>query len=68
MNSIFVQRISRGLTADTVEQFYSNLSKLIQPEYVDDMYTQTLSVLNELNYTTEKLMFELMQPCQVVFM
>lgn len=46
--------------------FLSNLSKLVQPEYVDDMHTQPLTVLTELNYTTEKLMFELMQPCDIM--
>lgn len=30
------------------------------------MYTQTLAILTELNYTTEKLMFELMQPCSLM--
>lgn len=63
---ICVSRVSRGLTEELVEQFYSNLSKLVQPEYVDDMFTQTLAILTELNYTTETLMFELMQPCSVM--
>ncbi|XP_037049613.1 pickpocket protein 11-like [Bradysia coprophila] len=30
------------------------------------MYSQILANLTELNYTTEKLMFELMQPCSVM--
>lgn len=63
---IWFLRISRGLTKERVEYFFSNLSKLVQPEYVDEMFTQTLNILTELNYTTEKLMFELMQPCNVM--
>lgn len=59
-------RVSRGLPGELVQQFFSNLSKLVQPEYVDDIYTQILTNLTELNYTTEKLMFEVMQPCSIM--
>ncbi|KAJ6642565.1 Pickpocket protein 28 [Pseudolycoriella hygida] len=52
----FIEKlVLRGLTEERVEQFFSNLSKLVQPEYVDDVFPQTLTILKELNYTTEKL-------------
>lgn len=51
-----------------MNNFLSNLSRLIDPQIqaTDDVHTQTLNVLKMLNYSTEKLMFELMQPCSTM--
>lgn len=39
------------------------MAKLITPEYIDALYLKTYQILEEMGYTTNKLMLELMQPC-----
>lgn len=49
---------------DTVQMFFENLSKLVVPEYIDDAYVRIWEALDIMNYTTERLMFEVMRPCR----
>lgn len=57
------KRISKGLRPDRVDLFLSQLSKLVVAEYVDDPFEKTHALLLQMNYTSERLMFEMMQPC-----
>lgn len=54
---------SNGIPANEIEYFLRNLSKLVQPEYVNDTFENTYRVLDELGYKTDTLMKEVMQPC-----
>lgn len=58
------RRISKGLAKESVLEFLENLAKLITPEYIDALYLKTYQILEEMGYTTDRLMFELMQPCE----
>lgn len=49
---------------DRIQLFLKQLSKLVVPEYISEQFNKTHEVLSELNYTTERLMFEVMQPCR----
>lgn len=51
------------MAKENVQEFLENLAKLITPEYIDALYLKTYQILEEMGYTTDKLMFELMQPC-----
>lgn len=59
----FLDRIEKGLVRESVIEFLENLAKLITPEYIDALYLKTFQHLEEMGYTTDRLMFELMQPC-----
>lgn len=61
--STLIYRIEKGLEKEGVLEFLENLAKLITPEYIDALYLKTYQILEEMGYTTDKLMFELMQPC-----
>lgn len=52
-----------GLNRSRVTNFLSQLSKLVEPEYIEDAFDEILDSLNEANYTSERLMFEVMRPC-----
>ncbi|XP_037044653.1 sodium channel protein Nach-like [Bradysia coprophila] len=58
--------IEKGLEKEGVLEFLENLAKLITPEYIDALYLKTYQILEEMGYTTDKLMFELMQPCNLM--
>lgn len=60
---IYHFRIERGLKKESIIEFLENLAKLITPEYIDALYLKTYQFLEEMGYTTDKLMLELMQPC-----
>lgn len=59
----YVCRIEKGLKKETIIEFLENLAKLINPEYIDALFLKTYQILEGMGYTTDKLMFELMQPC-----
>lgn len=56
--------MEKGLKREGIIEFLENLAKLITPEYIDALYLKTYQILEEMGYTTDKLMFELMQPCE----
>lgn len=56
-------RVEKGLKKEAILEFLENLAKLITPEYIDALYLKTYQILESMGYTTDKLMFELMQPC-----
>lgn len=58
-----IARIEKGLKKEGIVEFLENLAKLITPEYIDALYLKTYQILEEMGYTTDRLMFELMQPC-----
>lgn len=59
----YLFRIEKGLKKESIIEFLENLAKLITPEYIDALYLKTYQFLEEMGYTTDKLMLELMQPC-----
>lgn len=62
--SFEIARVQNGLQPARVDMFLGQLTKLVIPEYVDEPFEKTHALLLKLNYTTERLMFELMQPCE----
>lgn len=56
-------RVEKGVKKESVIEFLENLAKLINPEYIDALFLKTYQILEGMGYTTDKLMFELMQPC-----
>ncbi len=48
-------RIEKGLEKEGVLEFLENLAKLITPEYIDALYLKTYQILQEMGYTTDKL-------------
>ncbi|GAB0097885.1 sodium channel protein Nach [Sergentomyia squamirostris] len=65
-NTLNITRIllENGIEIDTVQEFLENLSNLISPENVDSIYIKTYTILEKFGYNTEKLMMELVQPCE----
>lgn len=61
--SFTVYREAKGLKKEQIYEFLEHLAKLITPEYVDSAYLKTYTILQEMGYTTDRLMAELMQPC-----
>lgn len=55
--------MEKGLKKEAIVEFLENLAKLINPEYIDALYLKTYQILEGMGYTTDRLMFELMQPC-----
>lgn len=55
--------MDKGLSAETVQSFLSQLSGLVRPRRIDEVNLNTYKYLEQLNYTTKKLMLELIQPC-----
>lgn len=55
--------MEKGLDEVKINRFLSNLDKLITPDYVDSLFYRFFEILQTLNYTSERLMFELMEPC-----
>lgn len=47
--------IEKGLEKEGVLEFLENLAKLITPEYIDALYLKTYQILEEMGYTTDKL-------------
>lgn len=56
LQTIFIFRIEKGLEKEGVLEFLENLAKLITPEYIDALYLKTYQILEEMGYTTDKLM------------
>lgn len=54
-----IHRIEKGLEKDGVLEFLENLAKLITPEYIDALYLKTYQILEEMGYTTDKLVHSL---------
>lgn len=52
-----------GLEETRVDAFFRELSKLVIADYLADTFNDTLAVLDRLNYTMDRLMFSLMDPC-----
>lgn len=60
----FTERlIEHGLSRERVRSFLGLLRHLIIPRVVADPHDDVFAHLNSLNYTIERLMFELMVPC-----
>lgn len=60
----FSQRlIDEGLNASRAGDFLAQLTKLIVPEPITDPFEDAFAVLGRMNYTIERLMYELMEPC-----
>lgn len=62
----FYRNITYNFDLDSVQDYFSELGKLVAAEYVtfDKDFVQIQQHLAALNYTTERLMYELMQPCE----
>lgn len=58
LNVVLIRRIEKGLEKEGVHEFLENLAKLITPEYIDALYLKTYQILEEMGYTTDKLMYE----------
>lgn len=56
--------MEKGLSDQEVQTFLSRLAALIAPTPIDESFLRTYVYLETLNYTTQKLMLELMQPCE----
>lgn len=61
--NIIEKLMQKGIARESVIEFLENLAKLITPEYIDALFLKTYQHLEEMGYTTDRLMFELMQPC-----
>lgn len=56
--------MTHGVSRNDVELFLKELAKLVVPEYVTGSFVAIQNALQKMNYTTEKLMYEVMQPCR----
>lgn len=54
----------KGVSDDDVQLFLTRLGSLIAPVPIDESFLRIYVHLEALNYTTQKLMLELMQPCE----
>lgn len=54
-DNFLFHRIEKGLEKEGVLEFLENLAKLITPEYIDALYLKTYQILEEMGYTTDKL-------------
>lgn len=54
---------ANGVPEGEIEFFFQNLSKLIAPEYTNELFDRTHETLEKLGYRTDTLMKELMHPC-----
>lgn len=59
----FASRIENGVDEGRVNRFLGSLDKLINADFVDVLYYRVFEILQALNYTSETLMLELMEPC-----
>lgn len=46
-----------------MKAFFKELNKLVTPELIDDTFNDTMDALHQMNYTIERLMFNMMEPC-----
>lgn len=58
------QLINRGIAYDRILLFYSMVPNLINPIYVEEEFLNISLILQDIGYTTETLMMELVQPCE----
>lgn len=56
--------MSRGVSLERINEFYSLLPNLMNPEFINDDFINISEILRNLSYTTETLMLELVQPCE----
>lgn len=63
---LFFRNANYNFDVDSVHNYFSELGKLVEAEYVtfDGDFALIHQHLAALNYTTERLMYELMQPCE----
>ncbi|KAG4076811.1 hypothetical protein HA402_009157 [Bradysia odoriphaga] len=54
---------ANGVPSHEIDFFLKNLSKLVAPEYTNDLFESTHKILEELGYRTDTLMKEVMHPC-----
>lgn len=52
-----------NITEERVDSFFHILNILVTPDFVDDTFNDTLAALEKLNYTMDRLMFTMMEPC-----
>lgn len=66
MKCISCFRKERGISESSINNVLSKLADLVRPQFIDwnEDNSQTYAAINEMGYTTETLMFELMQPCE----
>ena len=60
---IFLYRLEKGFSIETITQFLHKLGMLITPDYLNATFLSLYSTLEEIGYSTETMMFELRQPC-----
>lgn len=58
--------MDQGVSYDRVRSFYVQLTKLVFFDGVDDTFEDVLTALEAINITTEHLMYEVMQPCDML--
>lgn len=59
-------RMAQGVSNDRVREFYVQLTKLVFFESIDDTFEDALAALEAINMTAEHLMYEVMQPCDLL--
>lgn len=58
--------MENNVSRERVNEFYFELSKLVFPDSVEDTFDDVHSALDNINYTIEHLMYEVMQPCGIL--
>lgn len=63
----FVKKLKiAGLNEERSRNFLRQLSRLITPADVSDVFADAFAALKRLNYTIEHMMYELMEPCELM--
>lgn len=52
-----------GMNETRIDGFLRSINQLIKPSLIKDTFDDALDVLARMNYTTARMMFELMLPC-----
>lgn len=55
--------VERGVPEERARSFLALLRNLVVPETVNDAHDDVFAVLDRMNYTIERVMYELMEPC-----
>lgn len=55
--------MNRGVSVERIHKFYDLVPNLINPESIEDDFLNISLILEDMGYTTETLMMELVQPC-----
>lgn len=61
------QLLNRGIEYDRILLFYSMVPNLISPIYVEEEFLTISLILQDMGYTTETLMMELVQASQIFY-